>query len=41
MLDRDRLGDGAAHRGADDVRAVQPERVEQTDSVGRHIRQGV
>ncbi len=41
MLDRDRLGNSASHRGADDVSAVQPQRAEQADNVGRHVGQGV
>ena len=35
--DRDRLGDHAAHRGADDVRLVDPEVVEQADAVAGHV----
>ena len=41
MFDRGGLGDHPAHRRADEVRAVQPERVEQPDGVGGHVRQPV
>ena len=41
VLDRHRLGDHPAHRRADQVRAVQPERVEQPDRVPGHVGQRV
>ncbi len=34
MLDRDGLRDRAAHRGADEVSALEPECVEQADRGG-------
>ena len=37
MLDRERLGDHPAERRADDVRRFDPERVQQTGRVGRHV----
>jgi hypothetical protein len=37
----DRLGDCTAHRRADDVRAVEPERIEQPRGVGGHVRERV
>ena len=41
MVDRDQLGDHAAHRGADDMGALDAERVHESDSVVGHVVQGV
>jgi hypothetical protein len=38
---RERLGDHAAHRGADDVRGVEVEPAQQARGVIRHVRQRV
>jgi hypothetical protein len=37
VLRGEHLPDHAAHRGAHDVHALEPERVEQPDGVGRHV----
>ena len=41
VLDRRRLGDHPAHRGADEVGGLELEVVEQPDRVGRHVAQPV
>jgi hypothetical protein len=38
---RQHLRDHAAQRGADDMRALQPEPVHQADGVAGHVRQGI
>ena len=37
VIGGDHLRDHAAHRGTDDVRALDPERVEQTSRVACHV----
>ena len=41
MTDRDLLGDHPAHRGADDVGALDAEVVQEPDGVGCHVREEV
>ena len=41
MLDGDGLGDHPAHRRTEDVRPLDAEVIEQADSIGCHVRQGV
>ena len=41
MLDRDRLGDHSAHRGADDMGGLDLEVIHQADGVGGNVAQPV
>ncbi|MCY1225217.1 hypothetical protein D9M72_374070 [compost metagenome] len=41
MAQRDLLADGAAHRGADDVGAIDAQRIEQADRIVGHVGQRV